>query len=124
MVNTIMLKQRIEASVSSGPETLVEVAATGFSGVSGEYEAVRDILFSSKYPHKIEASELAPDSFFSLVILLLAYSSIDPNLVGTPVFQKRQDTVFHACNSLGIDRSLIEPISTIETPLYQALDRV
>lgn len=119
-----MFKKRIEASLLSGPEELADVASKGNPDGSSEYESVREILFSSTYPHKIEASELSPDKFFSLVILLLAYSSIEPNLVGTPIFKKRQDTVFQACDSLSINRNLIAPVSAIEVSLYQIFDRV
>jgi hypothetical protein len=124
MVITMMLKEQIRASLLSGPEALVKVAEKGVPGASAGYEEVRDAVFSSAYPHKIEAAELAPDKFLSLVILLLAYSAIDPNLVGTPSFKQRQNTVFQACNSLGMNRNLIAPVSSIEEALYQLFDRV
>ena len=122
MVSKIMFKQKIEVALLSGPEALVEVAEAGVANDFQGSEAVRGTLFSSTYPHKFEAAELAPDDFLSLVILLLAYSAIDPNLIGTPVFRKYQDSVFKACNALGIDKDLITSISAIEGPLYEIFD--
>ena len=124
MVISMDIKQKIEDSLLSGPEALVDVAKFGFSEKSEGFSDVRDTLLSSAYPHKLEAEKLPSEKFMPLVILLLAYSAIDPNLIETPVFRKYQDTVFQACEELDIDANLIAPVSTIELSLYQILERV
>lgn len=118
----MIIKQEFEDALELGKEDLVQLIRTYALAKSSLCEDLRHLFLSSSYSSKIEASKLSSEDFMFLVMLCLAYSAINSDLINTPIFSRSQNTVFEACASFDIDPKLVVPVSSIEHALYEILE--
>lgn len=116
-------KQKMEEALASGPSEIVALVSSYFESRHNVFDGLYNVFLSSAYPMKDKLSFLSEEKLFSLVMLCLAYSAINPNLIGTPIIERYKTTVFDACSVCGLDSSLIAPVSSVEMSLYQVLDQ-
>lgn len=119
----MIIKQTVEDALAAGTKDLVQLVRAYASAKSNLSADLRHLVLSSSYSAKIEASKLSSEDFICLVMLCLAYSAINSDLINTPIFFRLQNTVFEACSSFDIDTSLVAPVSPIEYSLYEVLER-
>lgn len=118
-----MFQVELENSLSNGCGSLVELFESYKKRLVFCVSDLRGIVMNSDVRKRYELSLLSDDQFLYAILLCLAFSAIDPHLIGSARFSELREFIVAAGKTFDIDPHNIGPISTIELALIEVIDK-
>lgn len=117
----MITKHSLDGIINTNIDEILDVIRDISIKNTDNHENLKKIVINSNFPYKYELMNVPDELFVSNIIMCLLYSSIDPFLANTPIMKRYQDKIAKVCNELGLNKSNVVPISSIEEKIHTAL---